>query len=267
MDDFFSPGETQAPEDDFLAREQAAGLGGDFASGTGSSFEHDFEQSASAFPDLDAAGDDGLLDSFASPVPTPGAPAAPSHSTSFTAPAPQVSITNDNEFSAFEEQYPAVEESAPEVPVQHTNGFSAPAYQQPTSVFSTPAPVEEESEFIKSWKVKQAEEIAKREEEAAKKKEETIVKAQNAIDNFYKEYNAKKEKSIAKNKEEEAAFDAERTEALAKGTTWERICTLVELQDSRSKTNTKSKQDLGRFKEILLALKREGETAPGAAGY
>lgn len=69
------------------------------------------------------------------------------------------------------------------------------------------------------------------------------------------------------NREEEAAFDASRTDALAQGTTWERICNLVELQDSRSKTTTKSKQDLGRFKEILLGLKRDGEHAVGAAGY
>lgn len=52
----------------------------------------------------------------------------------------------------------------------------------------------------RSWKVKQAEEISRREEESATKKEETIVKAQNAIDNFYKDYNSKKEKNIARNK-------------------------------------------------------------------
>ena len=52
----------------------------------------------------------------------------------------------------------------------------------------------------RSWKVKQADEIAAREAESSRKKEETIVKAQNAIDNFYKEYNAKKEKNISKNK-------------------------------------------------------------------
>lgn len=59
----------------------------------------------------------------------------------------------------------------------------------------------------------------------------------------------------ASDREEEAAFNETRTDALAKGTTWERICSMVELQDSRSKTSTKSKQDLARFKEILLALK------------
>lgn len=48
--------------------------------------------------------------------------------------------------------------------------------------------------------MKQAEEIARREEASSKKREETIVKAQNAIDNFYKEYNQKKEQNIARNK-------------------------------------------------------------------
>ena len=31
---------------------------------------------------------------------------------------------------------------------------------------------------------------------------------------------------------------------------------MVELQDSRSKTTTKSKQDLARFKSVLLDLRR-----------
>jgi hypothetical protein len=53
---------------------------------------------------------------------------------------------------------------------------------------------------FRAWRVKQAGEIAEREAASLKKKEETIVKAQNAIDNFYKEYNSKKEKNIARNK-------------------------------------------------------------------
>ncbi|KAM0751619.1 hypothetical protein T439DRAFT_324809 [Meredithblackwellia eburnea MCA 4105] len=257
MDDFFNPPEDHS--DDFLKREREA-LGGEFgATVTAGGADHDFESSAAAFPDLDA-GDE--LGSFTS------APAAPAGLNA--AARTQVSVTGANEFAAFENEYPALEEEVP-APVQHIqNGFgtATPSYQQQPSLFQgTPAPVEEESEFLKSWKVKQAEEIARREEASAKKKEETIIKAQNAIDNFYKDYSGKKEKNIAKNKEEEAAFNEERTDALAKGTVWERVCTLVELQDSRSKTATKSKQDLVRFKEILLALKREGDAAPGAKGY
>ena len=58
--------------------------------------------------------------------------------------------------------------------------------------------------------------------------------------------------------------------ALSQGTTWERICDTVELQNSQSKTIARSganATDLTRFKEVLLRLKREGAAAPGAAGY
>jgi len=68
----------------------------------------------------------------------------------------------------------------------------------------------------------------------------------------------------------EAEFLADMQAALSAGTTWERICNLVELQNSQSKTSARNgpgTTDLSRFKEILLRLRREGDTAPGAAGY
>jgi site-specific recombinase XerD len=120
---------------------------------------------------------------------------------------------------------------------------------------------------IREWREKQAEEIAKRDEASAKRKAEIIERAEKAIDDFYSTYNQKKEKQIAQNKENEAAFVQARDDALAKGTTWERIADFIELQDSRSKTVARGHKDLGRFKEVLLTLKREGDTAPNAAGY
>ena len=64
---------------------------------------------------------------------------------------------------------------------------------------------------------------------------------------------------------------AEKEEAkLSAGTTWSRICDLVELQNSQSKSVARAgpgTTDLTRFKEVLLRLKREGDTAPGAGGY
>jgi len=58
--------------------------------------------------------------------------------------------------------------------------------------------------------------------------------------------------------------------SLSSGTTWERICDLIELQNSQSKTIARTgagTTDLTRFKEVLLRLKREGDAAPGAGGY
>jgi hypothetical protein len=132
----------------------------------------------------------------------------------------------------------------------------------------------------RAWREKQQASIRQRDDEAQAKRDETVARAEKAIDDFYTEYNAKKEKQIAKNKcvacsiafadgsasscrEEEAKFLDSRNDALAKGTTWQRIADLCDLQDSRSKTNTRSTKDLGRMKELFLALKREGDTAPG----
>lgn len=94
-----------------------------------------------------------------------------------------------------------------------------------------------------------------------------IRKAERAIDDFYHSYNQKKEKQIAQNKENEAAFTRTRDDALGKGTTWERIADIIDLQDSRSKTAAKGTKDVSRMKEVILSLKREGESAPNAMGY
>lgn len=71
-------------------------------------------------------------------------------------------------------------------------------------------------------------------------------------------------------REHEEQFLAALSDSLSNGTTWQRICELVELQNSQSKTIARTgagTTDLTRFKEVLLRLKREGDSAPGAAGY
>lgn len=71
-------------------------------------------------------------------------------------------------------------------------------------------------------------------------------------------------------RDDEAAFLSDLTESLAQGTTWDRICKLIELKDSQSKTLARAgpgTTELLRFREVLLRLRREGESAPGAAGY
>ena len=71
-------------------------------------------------------------------------------------------------------------------------------------------------------------------------------------------------------REYEEEFLAGQSDSLSAGTTWERICKLIELENSQSKTIARAgpnTTDLTRFKEVLLRLKREGDAAPGAAGY
>jgi hypothetical protein len=77
-------------------------------------------------------------------------------------------------------------------------------------------------------------------------------------------------RSRRRRREEEADYVAALTDALGQGTTWARIAALVELENSQSKTLARTgpgTTDLARFKEVLLRLKREGDAAPGAAGY
>lgn len=71
-------------------------------------------------------------------------------------------------------------------------------------------------------------------------------------------------------REHEEEFLAQMSESLSTGTTWQRICDIIDLQNSQSKTIARTgagTTDLTRFREVLLRLKREGESAPGAAGY
>lgn len=53
---------------------------------------------------------------------------------------------------------------------------------------------------FREWRARQEDSIRERDSAAQAAKEETIAKAERAIDDFYTEYNAKKEKQIAKNK-------------------------------------------------------------------
>ena len=75
---------------------------------------------------------------------------------------------------------------------------------------------------------------------------------------------------ITFSRDAEEEFLANLTASLTAGTTWERICATIELENSQSKTIARAgpgTTDLSRFKEVLLRLKREGDRAPGAAGY
>lgn len=129
---------------------------------------------------------------------------------------------------------------------------------------------QEDTEPIRQWREKQAEEIKRRDEADRKRRDEMKDKAEKQIDLFYDDYNKMKEKNIRENKEKEAQFLEKLNEGIAKGTAWERITEMISLENSQSKTirpSVPGGSDLARMKEILLALRREGDKAPGAAGF
>ncbi|KAI0919094.1 hypothetical protein AcV5_002098 [Taiwanofungus camphoratus] len=267
---------------DFLTRESellgeeftGTPTGGTYATAGG---EIDFDRAASAFPDisLDGSGD----------IPSPTVAAPPSKTSGFSfddfdSPpmerVTEVKVTGDDEIEKFENEFPDIE--VPQSLPQNRPLFgTAPTFApqpQPSAFSSTPilnhTAEEDEPQVIKDWRERQAAEIKARDEASKARREETISKAEGAIDQFYEEYAAKKEKNIRENKEHEEEFLAQLSESLSNGTTWQRIADLIELQNSQSKTIARAgagTTDLSRFKEVLLRLKREGDAAPGAAGY
>ncbi|ETW74787.1 hypothetical protein HETIRDRAFT_391469 [Heterobasidion irregulare TC 32-1] len=244
--------------------------------------EIDFDRAASAFPDISLDGDSDI----------PSGPIIPTVTNSNfdggfdlgdfdNAPVRDVKVTGDEdgEIEKFESEFPDIgvpEEVAPLPSSQPTFGAIPPfaPRPQPSALSSTPILTqhieEDEPEVIREWRERQAEEIRARDEASKAKRQETISKAERAIDQFYEEYNTKKERNILENKESEATYVASLTDALSQGTTWDRICELIELQNSQSKTLSRAgpgTTELARFREVLLRLRREGTSAPGAAGY
>ncbi|KAF8070390.1 clathrin light chain-domain-containing protein [Lyophyllum atratum] len=256
--------------------------------------EIDFDRAASAFPDISLDGEGDI------PIPTQSHPVRHDSNSGFSfddfdSPPVQrdttVKVTGDDELEKFQSEFPDIDVgqvcyslAAPrcecvrhcrEPPSQPSfSGATFAPRPQPSAYSSTPIlnqPIEEdEPQVIKDWRAKQQAEIEARDEASKARRQETITKAESSIDEFYENYSSKKERNIRENKDQEAEYLASLSASLSTGTTWERICELVELQNSQSKTIARTgtgTTDLTRFKEVLLRLKREGDAAPGAAGY
>ncbi|KAI9742585.1 MAG: hypothetical protein M1818_003726 [Claussenomyces sp. TS43310] len=124
---------------------------------------------------------------------------------------------------------------------------------------------EPEPEVITQWRERRDLALQAREEKSAQKKEETVKSAQQNIDDFYENYNSKKEKTIAQTRREAEEFLEKREDTSAGGTSWERIAKLVDLSGKGAKGGA-SGTGKERFRELLMSLKKD-EQAPGATGY
>lgn len=124
---------------------------------------------------------------------------------------------------------------------------------------------EEEPEVIKEWRERRDAQIAKRVEQFAAQREETIKEAQQNIDDFYDNYNNKKEKGIAQTRKEAEEFLANQEDTVSGGTSWDRIAKLVDVSGKGTKGGA-SGSGKERFRELLVSLRKD-EKAPGATGY
>ncbi|KAI9879783.1 MAG: hypothetical protein M1830_007225 [Pleopsidium flavum] len=171
------------------------------------------------------------------------------------------------EVTEFESSFPAIDSSNSHMaPGGTITGSGEPFLPgQPQSSYSGSAAQEEEPEVIKQWRERRDNAIQHRDEVSATRKAETIKGAQSAIDDFYENYNTKKDKTIAQTRKDAEEFLANREDTSAGGTSWERIAKLVDLSGKGARGGA-SGTGKERFRELLVSLRKD-EHAPGATGY
>ncbi|KAI9754864.1 MAG: hypothetical protein M4579_004521 [Chaenotheca gracillima] len=169
--------------------------------------------------------------------------------------------------SGFESSFPSIDTGnegvAPGGTITGSNEPFLPG--RPASTLAATVEDEEEPEVIKHWRERRDLALQDREEKSARRKDETVKDAQTSIDDFYENYNTKKDKTVAQTRKEAEEFLASREDTSAGGTSWERIAKLVDLSGKGAKGGA-SGTGKERFREILLSLRKD-EKAPGASGY
>ncbi|KAL2139614.1 hypothetical protein VTI28DRAFT_4923 [Corynascus sepedonium] len=172
-------------------------------------------------------------------------------------------VSSPGNNAAFESQFPDITSTNEGVaPGGTITGGPSVSYN---SGYKPYAEEEEEPEVIKEWREKRDAQIAKRAEQFARQREETIREAQQNIDDFYENYNNKKEKMIAQTRKEAEQFLASREDTTSGGTSWERISKLVDVSGKGAKGGAAG-SGKERFRELLVSLRKD-EKAPGATGY
>lgn len=161
---------------------------------------------------------------------------------------------SDDEINDFKEQFPEVDSQEQPEPVQQV--------QEDEEEFEefTSQSFQGESKHLKEWQERRNLEIEQREKVNEKKKQEIITKAQSTIDDFYDNYNNKRETHTKDILKEEEEFLAKRDGFLNNGTLWDRVNQLT------SEVGEYGERDKSRFKGLLEKLKGK-ENVPGAGGY
>ena len=136
-----------------------------------------------------------------------------------------------------------------------------------TMPYRAPAQYEDEGEpdVLREWRERRDLQIQHRDEVSAGKKAETVKAAQEAVDEFYENYNNKKDKQVAQTRKEAEEFLQKREDTTSGGTSWERIAKLVDLSGKGTGGGAPG-TGKARMREMLLSLRKD-EKAPGATGY
>lgn len=171
------------------------------------------------------------------------------------------------EILGFESSFPAIDTTNDHMaPGGTITGSTLPYLPgQPQPSLSPVRPESPEPEVIREWRERRDLQIQHRDQVSAERKNKTIEEARQNIDDFYENYNNKKDKEIAKTRREAEEFLQNRDDTTAGGTSWERISKLVDLSGKGVKGGA-SGSEKQRFREILVSLRKDSK-APGADGY
>ncbi|CAK7240506.1 MAG: Clathrin light chain [Sporothrix thermara] len=159
------------------------------------------------------------------------------------------------------------ESSFPDLATQNQNTTSTITAPSVDFKSGYQATVEEEEEpaVLKAWREKRDEQNAKRAQQFAQQREETIAEAQRNIDDFYENYNNKRDKLVSQTRKEAETFLNNRDDVTSGGTSWERIAKIVDVSGKGAKGGAAG-SGKERFRELLMSLRKD-EKAPGAEGY
>ncbi|UNI24451.1 Clathrin light chain [Purpureocillium takamizusanense] len=167
--------------------------------------------------------------------------------------------------STFESQFPDLASpSAGTLGAPGATSITGPSVSY-NSGYQARAEDEAEPEVIKEWRERRDAQIAKRAEQFAAQRQETIKEAQQNIDDFYENYNSKKEKGIAQTRKDAEQFLANQEDTVSGGTSWDRIAKLVDVSGKGTRGGAAG-SGKERFREMLTSLRKD-EKAPGATGY
>ncbi|KAK5135556.1 hypothetical protein LTR08_005036 [Meristemomyces frigidus] len=166
---------------------------------------------------------------------------------------------------AFESSFPAVDASNEAVaPGGTITGSSQPYHPSSTTTNTYADDDTSDPEPIRLWRAHRSDQLAHRSSISAHKKAETVKAAQEAVDEFYDNYNNRRDKQVAQTRREADEFLSKREDTTSGGTSWERIAKLVDLSGKGSAAG--GAQGKARMREMLVSLRGDGK-APGATGY
>lgn len=171
--------------------------------------------------------------------------------------------SEDEEINEFKSNFPEVGDDAAAEEASEDDDEDEDEFEGFGSSTATQDKFAGESTHLKDWKASRELEISERESANSKKKDDIVSKAQQTIDDFYENYNTKKEQHAKEISDEQDKYLEKRDGFLKRGTLWNRVNELV---DEVGVIPSDGSRDKSRFKDLLEKLK-DKENAPGAAGY